>query len=356
MSYKEGHYRPQRPKLNRRRRVVTEKNMDTVGDIKKMMAEYRGQGIGQGRLCRFDQKQENLEEGMPNEGLMKSVVGKNKVKRSLFPDDKKRSCVNRELRMKLVEQKKSLRSGKASREAESTRHTLFKPKKSSTSQLSDQSYPSSTLQSSPTKVKVSSDSTGYSAPSCFSKLSTPPMPRSSISSDVTIIPTYSPKLPLQFSPISSDFHRFPRFVEQFASIPAIFSNHPQSKVSVHQQSNLSQSQNSLVDLARSRSSSELLVDDNLLKFEEFESGMYESEESEDIVSDNLLFEGNSSFHVPESGASSSVLGPITSQSKERLSPLHSVQDSNFLSSFSDQELDLGCNLDEQRYAGGWCRW
>lgn len=337
--------------------MVTEKSVNIVGDMKMMMAEYRGQG----RLCRFDQKQENLEEGMPNEGLMKSVVGKTKVKRSLFPDDKKRSCVNRELRMKLVEQKKSLRSGKASREAESTRHTSFKPKKSFTSQLSDQTYPSSTLQSSPTKVKVSSDSTGYSAPSCFSKLSTP-MPRSSISSDVAIIPTYSPKLPLQFSPISSDFHRFPRFVEQFASIPAIFSNHLQSKVSVHQQSHLSQSQNSLGDLARSRSSSELLVDDDLLKFEEFESGMYESEGFKDIVSDNLLFEGNSSFHVPESGASSSVLGPITSQPKERRSPLDSVQDSNFLSSFSDQELDLGCNLDEQQqdtlqcYAGGWGRW
>ena len=365
MSYREGHYRPQRSKVNRRKRVIKEKNVDAVGNMKRRMAEYRGQGIGQGRLCRFDQKLDNIgmdnllpvEADNPNERPLKSASDKRKVKRSLFPDDEKRSCVNKDLWTKLVEQKKSLRSEKPPRESKNNKHSLqyknnriFTPKKafSSTSGLLGQSIVSSTLQASPTQVRVSGESIVHSAPLCFTKLSTP-LERSSISSDVALKPTFSSEL--QVSPTSSDLQCFPRFVEP--SKPTMFSDHLHASfykstnpASAIQQWNLSQSQNNVEDLVQSRSSSELHVDDDLLMFGELNYEKYESEESEGMVFDNFLLEGNSSLHVPEAGGYS-VLGPTSSPSNRSLLSFHSEQDTNFLNSFSDQELDLGFSLDEE---------
>ena len=363
LSYREGHYRPQRSKVNRRKRVIKEKNVDAVGDMKRMMAEYRGQGIGQGRLCRFDQKLKNVEmdnllpavADIPDERQLKGASDKRKVKRSLFPDDEKRSCVNKDLRMKLFEQKKSLRSEKAPRgESKNNRHILpyknnriFTPMKASTltsGMLGQcQSSVSFTRQPSPTKGRVVGDSSVHSAPLCHTKLS------SIISSDVALIPTFSSEL--QVSPTSPDLQSFPRCVEP--AIPTIFSDHLQASfcqstnpASAIHQWNSSKSQNNVEDLVRLSSSSELHVDDRVLMFEELESGNYKSEESEGMVSDNFLFEGNSSFLVPEAGASS-FLGATTSQSTASLLSFYSEQDSNFLNSFSDQELDLGSCLDEQ---------
>ena len=127
--YREGEYQPQKPK-GRRRKLVTDKSEGVVDRVKKMMAESRGQGIGPGRLCKIGIEQQamldtvdqdyqvdvvlrEVEEFQCRPSSYKSGRGGEVVKRNLFGDVEKRSSMNRELRNKLIEKKKSLRPGKS---------------------------------------------------------------------------------------------------------------------------------------------------------------------------------------------------------------------------------------------------
>ena len=94
--------------------MVSDRSVGIVDRVKQMMSESRGQAIGPGRLCRVmetgQEGQASNTEDCQKEALTEVndvEVSKGKqVKRSLFRDVERRSCVNRELRDRLGEKKK----------------------------------------------------------------------------------------------------------------------------------------------------------------------------------------------------------------------------------------------------------
>jgi len=124
--YREGQYRPQKErKATKIKKLISEKNENIVDKVKKAMAEYRGQGIGPGKLCRSEKE---MQRGFDNDievlhvdevAISIDEVSKNNkstregVKRNLFGDTSKGTNMNKELRGKLIEKKKFIKSGKA---------------------------------------------------------------------------------------------------------------------------------------------------------------------------------------------------------------------------------------------------
>jgi len=108
----------QRLQVNRRRKTANGQDENVLDKLKKLMAEYRGQCIGQGKLCRLNNEKEIIEKKTETE-IDQKMDGpsrnneKRRVKRSLFSDDHQNSSVNRVLRSKMFQKKKLLTSGKA---------------------------------------------------------------------------------------------------------------------------------------------------------------------------------------------------------------------------------------------------
>jgi len=288
----------QRPRVNRRRKTANGQDENVLNKLKKLVAEYRGQCIGQGKLCRINNEQEMIidkktEIDQKMDGPSRNVNEKRRVKRSLFSEKHQNSCVNRVLRSKMIEKKKLLKSGKAQENNE--RIVPF-----------SNSNVSKTLSSQPKLTTSEVASASQHVSDC---------------ADEPVLDNYD--YGLQFQRLSPNSPALPRVSGNYLAPPSVSSDLQYSSRIPISDGHLCLSHALNYKEGNARTSSEFPDMSQL-----------------NDTPDNLFLERNSCIF--ESRSVIGVTTPATTPLSKTDTSFDLKQDMDFLSSFSDQELDLDC--------------